>query len=322
MNNLVQLQADNTVLFPSEADKNTVSRLRRFIDWMDYHSRPWWEPDLAAYRDFLLRVGGNDGIGLAPSSVQAHLATIRGRYQYILRDRRFQIQLMKIAGLKLIETGYEDTPANRKAVADELRTVIQNAVHPSTAPVTVVVDQDPTHIRLTVAQANELIQAPDSLRDKAVISLLLATGIREGELCALHAEDLHDHMDDGSLALRVRHGKGAKSRKVPYGEHDTVLRVVAAWIHEAQITTGRVFPITTRTVQRILERYPLFVDGKEIRARPHDLRRTYARRLYEAGVDLTAIQQNLGHADPKTTLGYIGELSADARKPPEVFKFE
>ena len=61
-------------------------------------------------------------------------------------------------------------------------------------------------------------------------------------------------------------------------------------------------------MQRILSRYPLYIDGEERKVQPHDLRRTCARRLYEAGVDLVAIQQNMGYADLKTTLGTIGQL--------------
>ena len=49
---------------------------------------------------------------------------------------------------------------------------------------------------------------------------------------------------------------------------------------------------------------------------------SYARRLYEAGFDLVAIQQNLGHADVKTTLGYIGELDAEKRRPPAIYAFD
>jgi integrase len=54
---------------------------------------------------------------------------------------------------------------------------------------------------------------------------------------------------------------------------------------------------------------------------PHDLRRTYARRLYEGGVDLVAISQNLGHASTRTTLLYIGELGANKRRAPGVYSF-
>ncbi len=145
----------------------------------------------------------------------------------------------------------------------------------------------------------------------------LAVGVRRA-----NTDEMRARMDDGSLAVRIREGKGAKARKVPYGEHERVLRIIDDWLIEAEITAGQVFPISTRTVQRILSRYPLYIDGEERKVQPHDLRRTYARRLYEAGVDLAAIQQNMGHADLKTTLGYIGQLNVDRRKPPEVFNFE
>ena len=309
-------------LIPADADKDTRSRLSRFVDWIEFHSRTWYDADLAAYRDFLLRVGGNDGNGLSPSSVSAHLSTIRGRYRQLLQCRQTTARLYQIAGVQLERMGAEDTPANRAALVGELRVAIRDAIHPDAAPVEVVEDQDPDHLRLTVAQANALMRRPAKRRDRAVIAFLLATGIREGELCALRLEDLRARMDDGSLAVRVRKGKGAKARKVPYGEHERVLRVVDAWLEEAAITGGRVFPLSERTVQRIVGGYSVFVDGRDCRVKPHDLRRTYARRLYEAGVDLTAIQQNLGHADLRTTLLYVGQLDASARKPPEVFDFD
>lgn len=64
--------------------------------------------------------------------------------------------------------------------------------------------------------------------------------------------------------------------------------------------------------------------GKLMTVHPHDLRRTYARRLYEAGVgvDLVSISQNLGHANTKTPLPYIGELGADKRRAPGVYSFD
>ncbi len=55
---------------------------------------------------------------------------------------------------------------------------------------------------------------------------------------------------------------------------------------------------------------------------PHDLRRTYARMMYQAGMDLVKIQQNMGHEDSKTTLGYIGTLDASDRRPPNVLHFD
>jgi site-specific recombinase XerD len=80
--------------------------------------------------------------------------------------------------------------------------------------------------------------------------------------------------------------------------------------------------LTARAVQNIVGSYPLMIDGHLGRVQPHDLRRTYARRLYEAGVDIEAIRQNLGHSDRKTTQGYIGTLGAELRKPPAVYDFD
>ena len=56
--------------------------------------------------------------------------------------------------------------------------------------------------------------------------------------------------------------------------------------------------------------------------KPHNLFRIYARRLYQAGVDPVAIQQNLGHVQLETTLGYIGTLGADKRRAPAVYEFD
>ena len=69
--------------------------------------------------------------------------------------------------------------------------------------------------------------------------------------------------------------------------------------------------LTVRAVQDVLGAYPIVVDGTLVTVKPHDCRRTYARRLYEAGADVVAIQQNLGHGDLKTTLAYIGALDVE-----------
>jgi integrase len=61
------------------------------------------------------------------------------------------------------------------------------------------------------------------------------------------------------------------------------------------------------------------IDGELTAVHPHDLRRTYARRCYDAGMDILAIRDNLGHADHKTTLAYIGVQEMDTRKPPALF---
>lgn len=304
--------------FAAIGDKDTVHRLGRYEDWMNDAGRAWWQVDLASYRDFLLRVGGNDGNGLAPVSVVAHLSTIRARYALLLRNPIYKAAMYDLAQKRL---GPDARPADLKAYVDELRQGIQDAIHPDAASVSVITDRDPVGLRLSLDEARDLLRSMTSTRDYAAVALALATGIREAELCALVVDDLYSQMNDGALALFVRKGKGAISRKVPYGQMVTVLDAVRAWMDEAGITSGRVFPFTPRTFQRILAAHPIERHGELVPVRPHDLRRSYARQLYDAGVPLLAIKQNLGHSDLDTTLRYIGDLEAHHRQPPAVFDF-
>ena len=133
----------------------------------------------------------------------------------------------------------------------------------------------------------------------------------------------------------MRDGKGRKERLIPYGELSWVLAIVDAWLSAAGIESGAVFRglykggrrlrpgrLSVRAIEYILADYPTAIDDELRAVRPHDCRRTYARRLYDAGVDVLAIKDNLGHASQKTTLTYIGEMNAARRKPPSVYKFD
>jgi site-specific recombinase XerD len=327
-NSLIFHSTSHAIIIPSGAVKDELHRLRRFVRWLDDTSHTWFEPDLAAYRDYLVERG------LTPTSIRAHLSTIRGRYKSLLRDNAFREHLYTLTPVV--------SPAEKKAFVDELVTRLQNATHPGSVPVKVSTSQDKpdnAHIRLTSEQANTLLNAPSvdslhGLRDTAIVALLLCTGLREAELCALNVADLRQRLG-GALALHVRQGKGAKERLVPYGSLEWVLAIVDTWLQAAAITQGAVFHgfykgnrrlrssrLTERAAQDILDAYPVMIDGRAVRLNPHDLRRTYARRLYEAHVDLLAIQQNLGHSDSKTTLGYIGQLDSGARRPPAVYSFD
>ncbi len=337
---LIRWRDNHAVLMPRSADKDTLSRLNYFIDWLAFTKRSWLEPDLAAYRDYLLydririnpNTGGEEAATLAPRSVAAHLATIRGRYAALLRDNRVRQAFFDLAP----EGG---TLADRKAFVDEIAVRLQNVVHPSHAPVEMTTIQDEAeseHLRLTPAQVQELLHAPGTeslrgLRDTAIIALFVCTGIREAELVALDVSDLRQYLG-GELALRVRHGKGAKQRLVPYGPLDWCLRNVDRWLSAAKIPGGAVFRgiykgekrvrksgIDARNVNRMLNGYPIDVHGTLRDVKPHDLRRTYARNAYERGMDMERIRQNLGHTTLQTTQGYIGSLDASQRRPPQMF---
>ena len=322
---------DAITIVPPDATGNRLSRLSLFENWLQDAGQDWHKPNLAAYRDALLERG------LQATSIRAHLSTIRARYKAIIRDNATRDVLHTQAAELLQAAGeWHDTPANRTAMVDEVITRLENAIHPSASAVTVETVQDETdaeHIRLNLAQAQALVDAPgllplQQLRDTAIIALLLATGIREAELCALDVADLRQTVN-GVLGLHVRKGKGSKTRFIPYGAFQAVLVVVDRWRELAGITEGAVFRglwkggrtirdnrLSPRQVQRILARYPVAVNGHQVTLAPHDCRRSYAYICYtELGMDILALSQNLGHASIETTKNYIGDLTMDKRAP-------
>jgi len=343
---LLPLEADPAAfLISPDADKHTRYRLGAFAKWLKAHNRPWHEPDLRAYRDTMLTQE------YAPATISAHLSTVRARYRRLLRDNNLR-DTLEIAVRDRLQAclcdarrqaqGQPYSPADVEALVRRKLDRLENVIDPVTSPVPTKTSQDApdsVHLRLTKEQADALLAAPGlddlrGLRDTAVIALMLCTGIREAELSGLEVKDLRQRLG-GELALHVRSGKGCKERLTPYGELDWVLVIVDAWLAAAGIVAGSVFrgfyrgnktlrpgPLSVRAIQYLLARYPITVDGDLVTVKPHDLRRTYARRLYEARMAPVEIQQNLGHADLKTTLGYIGTLGADRRRPPAVYSFD
>jgi len=173
-------------------------------------------------------------------------------------------------------------------------------------------------------QTSDLLSAPElapkeadpatGLRDKAIIALILNTGITPKELTALELDNL-DY--EGKPVLRVK-SKGL-SREIPYRKPDEVRVVLERWRENMLIRGKLVFPdaargndkpMKPRQINRILSRYPIVVDGIIRTVSSNELRRTYARRLYEDGLELATIQQYLGCADIRPVLGYIGPIAA------------
>lgn len=322
---LITIQGLN--LLPQDAGKDIIHRVCKFTAWMEAQGLPLHSPDMAAYRDHLLE-------SLVPASVSAHLSTVRNQYKRLVRDNATREALYQVVE--------GESTSDRKAFVDEVLIRMANAADTDSARVKVIKHQDvadSAHLRLTKEQAEALLNSPgvetlQGLRDTAVIALMLCTGIREAELSALELDDLRQELG-GELALHVREGKGAKARLIPYGDLDWCLVIVDRWTEAAGIEAGSVFRgiykggrtlrpgrLSVRAIEYILEAYPVAINGKIVKVRPHDLRRTYARRLYEAGVDIMAIQQNLGHATLRTTEGYIGTLDADTRRAPAVYNYD
>ncbi len=171
-----------------------------------------------------------------------------------------------------------------------------------------VLRQDEISAVLEVAAVAADDQDAIHLRDRGMLELMYATGIRVGELVGLDVDDL----DFGSNLVRVM-GKGAKERTVPFGL--PAATAVQGWLQlgRAQVVTqgsgpalflgrrgGRVDPRQVRTaVHEVLQHVPEAPDMG-----PHGLRHSAATHLLEGGADLRAVQEMLGHASLATTQIY------------------
>jgi site-specific recombinase XerD len=334
----------NSLLIPNSTNKDRHSRLARFVTWLNATGETWHSlPDLQIYANYLLSDGRADGTGgLAPATVNAHLSTIRSRCQELLYDNRLRDALEATLRMRSSRANQPLSPADIKAILDSKYDRIRNAIIYNRASAEEVKEQyvtDQKHIRLTAEQASFLLTLPgmndnQGKRDTALLGLMLVTGIRAAEAAALQIPDLRQEFG-GELSLHVRHGKGSKARLIPYGGMDWVLILVDRYLETVHITAGPVFrgfykgykkvrktSLTVRAIEDIVGNYPMLIGGTLTSIAPHDLRRTYARMMYQAGMDLVKIQQNMGHEDSKTTLGYIGTLDASDRRPPNVLYFD
>ncbi len=142
--------------------------------------------------------------------------------------------------------------------------------------------------------------SPLDLRDRALIEMLYATGMRVSELAGLKVQDVDD-----STFVRVL-GKGDKERVLPMSRQ--ARRAVTAWIDEGRVAIAnndsndwlwigaRGGPLDVRGIRRVVKR--------RVGTFPHALRHSFATHLLEGGADLRTVQELLGHVDLATTQLY------------------
>jgi integrase/recombinase XerD len=223
--------------------------------------------------------------GRSPRSVARSVAAVRGYYRFLVLDRHLD-----------------------RSPADDLRP-------PKAWPALPAF--------LSIEQVDALIGQPDvstarGLRDRAMIELLYATGMRVSELVNVRPADLH-------LAERYLTcvGKGDKERLIPIGDQ------AAEWIRRYQREGRPALQRGGRAQARLflnarggaLSRVGFWKILKAYAARarlprtlsPHMLRHSFATHLLERGADLRAIQLMLGHADLSTTQIYTHVLEARLR---------
>jgi integrase/recombinase XerC len=170
---------------------------------------------------------------------------------------------------------------------------------------------------LRQGQVDRLLDGPPTagpigLRDRAILELLYATGMRVGELCGLRLADV----DLAADTVRVL-GKGSRERMLPFGEPArAALLAYLAGGRSAMLPAGgdavtlqamffnrRGRPMTPRDVRGMVERYRAAA-GAPAGTSPHTLRHSFATHLLEGGADLRAVQELLGHVALTTTQTY------------------
>jgi integrase/recombinase XerD len=171
-------------------------------------------------------------------------------------------------------------------------------------------------VRKLLAQPNA--SKPLGARDKAMLELLYASGLRVSELVTLRTAQVNFQGD----YLTVR-GKGGKSRAVPFGRWaretlreylDNVRRLLLKGKASVYLFTNRSGkPLSRQGFWKIIRSYALGA-GIEKRVTPHTLRHSFATHLLEGGADLRAVQVMLGHADISTTQIYTHVDGARLKK--------
>jgi integrase/recombinase XerC len=174
---------------------------------------------------------------------------------------------------------------------------------------------------LTVEEARRLVEAPDlstpqGQRDRALLELLYASGLRVSELVDLDVAQINLETNE----IRVW-GKGSKERVVLIGEPAS--RALRAYLREgrsellgegksrALFISRPARRLLARRVQKLLDKYAS-VTGKKVH--PHMLRHTFATHLLDGGADLKVVQELLGHADLSSTQIYTHVTRSRARK--------
>lgn len=166
---------------------------------------------------------------------------------------------------------------------------------------------------LTESQVEALLAAPDvstplGLRERTMLELMYASGLRVSELVALRIVELS--LNDG--VLRVT-GKGAKTRLVPFGGEarqwlerylkDARGIILNGQVDDALFVTGRGGPMTRQMFWVLIKKHALKA-GIRAPLSPHTLRHAFATHLLNHGADLRVVQLLLGHSDISTTQIY------------------
>ncbi|MGZ8868357.1 MAG: site-specific tyrosine recombinase XerD [Thermoanaerobaculia bacterium] len=222
--------------------------------------------------------------GIAARSVARSLAAIRGMFRFLVAERH-----LKIDPTENLENPKVWTTLPKSILPEEVEALLQ-APDPGTA---------------------------DGLRDRAMLELLYATGLRVSELIRVRVDDLV--MDAGFLRTI---GKGSKERIVPFGDtaRDAIVRYIEVGRAEYDrfgdphlFLSRRGRPMSRQSFWMKIVKHARNA-GIRTHISPHVLRHSFATHLLENGADLRSVQMMLGHSDISTTQIYTHVSRARLQK--------
>jgi integrase/recombinase XerD len=248
--------------------ENTISSYKRDLVHFEKHlKQPHISSVISITRPIVSSfVTALVGMGLDPSSVERHIAALKSFFAYLIREG--QVKINPTSDIKL--------PRKSKRLPKAL----------------------------TMNEAKNLVESPKSIRDKAIMELLYATGIRASELISLTLNDVN--LDVGFIKC---FGKGGKERIVPMGA--AAVSAVREYIDSSRPKTESniIFldknkkQLTRQGLWFIVKKY-VKLSGVRASASTHTLRHSFATHLLEKGADLRSVQEMLGHSDISTTQIY------------------
>ena len=288
--------------YERNASPNTIREYRRDVtQFMQFltppgeKTMPLAHVDHRVIREF---VGWSYDQKLEKSSVARKLAALRTFFKYCVRER-----VVKQNPARLVSTPKLPKHVPRVITAEEMNGFLDNILGGSPAAAK---DKGPARQRKKQGDAKIMLK-----RDRAILELLYASGLRVSELVGLNLGDI----DRAGQMLRVL-GKGRKERVVPFGSsaqaaleaywpvRDEILnRPGAASELQAVFLNHYADRLGTRSVRAIVKKYSRLADVNWD-LHPHSLRHAFATHLLADGADLRAIQELLGHVSLSTTQRY------------------
>ncbi|BFT71355.1 site-specific tyrosine recombinase XerD [Paenibacillus sp. P36] len=259
--------------------KNTLESyerdLQQFVDYLERQGiTAWKETSKANIAGFLSQL---KLLGRATATLSRNLVSIRAFYQYLVRER-----LVDADPSLFIEAPKPEKKLPKVLSVEEVGKLL-----------------DAPHLELV-----------SGVRDKAMLELLYATGIRVSELISMNVDDVQLQL--GFIRCM---GKGNKERNIPLSS--IAIRCLSAYIHkdrkkllkksadEEALFIGHLGTRMTRQgFWKILKRYANEMKI-ESEITPHALRHSFAAHLIENGADLRSVQEMLGHSDISSTQLYV-----------------